>query len=443
MNVSHLTTLVLASLSILASCAHCDSGANGDWDVGERADAEDAARPDADALDPDISNGDARDSDVADDTADIDSGVVDRSWDAPKRCEGTVNYPPSTQDFPPPDRPDNAWPSSMTRDWLEDTNRIPPEGAYRTLIAPSYNLEPHTSSIPYDLYASPGEDVTFQFVLAQTAPSLEGRKIFLSMLVDYKPVEFDYKRWSPNRERVIDSGTTTGLRWDVQQDVAIVDVTIPASSFDDGARMYELQTYAVFNERPEGVGFASYDRYALYYGDYNRPEHPCFEPALQDEMNELETSIVEELKGQIFSARKTVGLIPARAETEQEASDLVFPNLMDVSPGEQVTFNVTFPSQDHAPARTVGVPLLDGKPLDIRWFFMTGEPANATRRPPVSTRKQFTVTAPEEEGQYYLQVASWRDSYLSTYAEDGSHVEGVVNTYGWTGSNFVILDVAE
>jgi hypothetical protein len=373
---------------------------------------------------------------------DVDGGAsqLDRGWGAPKRCDSLVTYPPDDRIFDPPNRDPIERPP-MTRSWIEATGRMPHEGGYWGSAIPSNDLHPRSDGRNYDLYAHPGDDVSFEFAMAQKADSLDDRKLFLSILVDYEPVEFEFERWDPEREHVVDSGVSQGLVWEVDDEVSLVDVTIPASVFDE-TRMYEIETAVVFNERPVGVGTSQFRRYALHYGGYSLPSHPCFEPALQDEMNQMERELVRDYRGEIMSLRQIVGLIPARADSSAEAVSLVHPATMEVAPGEEVTFNVTFTSEDKAPAQTVGVPILDGVPLDIRWFHMTGEPLIAVRYPLVSTRKQFTMTAPTDPGRYYLYVASWRGSYQSIYDENDERDYSIPHWEPWIGSNFVILEVA-
>ncbi len=52
MNLLRFKTLILVGSVILASCAHCDSNANGEWDVEEQTDTQNADTSDVADLYP-------------------------------------------------------------------------------------------------------------------------------------------------------------------------------------------------------------------------------------------------------------------------------------------------------------------------------------------------------------------------------------------------------
>ena len=383
---------------------------------------------------------------------DAETGDDVGPWKRSNRCDETVTYAPPERQFSKPDREYLEKPHTkemMKNRWGDGGF---PSRAYATV--PAENLEPGPDRA-FDLYANQGEDATFHLAYVVNPDKLrrktfEGRYLWISMLVDYQPVQFQYEIWNGDRSKVVRSGQTSGLRLDQDDYVKILDLTIPASALPE-ARMYELALMSVYEEH-RGISSAGFDRFILYYGGLERPANPCFEPPLEEELNAVERFFHgndDAFHGYFGATLHQYILFPDRIRDEALAGDTdavaKYPEAYKVEPGDELTLNVsattsTYPEVDE-PSPTVMRPFVNGKPMEEKWNITTV----TTREEPgdeVNARKQFVFEAPKEPGLYNIMVGSWPDAYQKAFEGlPRERNEGVrIGTSGFA-SNIVRVEV--
>lgn len=366
-----------------------------------------------------------------------EAGEEDAGWRTESRCEGSQSYPEPDEEFEKPDRSRDIDPPS-DKVLEERYGGEYPKAALS--LYPDSHLEPGPGR-PFDLYAEPGEDVTFEVGVVvnpytdRFEPSFENRYLMFSLLVDYEPVEFSYRILGGEGE-VRAEGEATGRKIPLEDHVTVLEVTIPGEEFADRERRwFELGMMSVFQTKELGNDFASFSRFALYYGGKKRPTHECFEPSLEEEMNEVEKFFGSEEFDSIFLGISEYLLFPEAWMDDARKGDTesipVYPDGYEVRPGEEVTFHFSAISwlQDgpRKTKRTIARPFIDGRPVgDGKWNFQAiqqgAEESTGTRV--VNARKEFTIEAPDEPGTYDVMVAGWEDTYLKAF-------EGLPRTRNW------------
>lgn len=419
-----------------AGCSCSDSSQSG-WDVVTTLDGGGSSDIGRDGYS--VTDVDAVDSHTPSDArADAgEGGSVPSAWERPNPCDGMVDYPPDNRDFSKPERAGQLVPLTRERMLQKYNGAFPRQGIS---FQPAGWLEPSTDYFDSTLFARRDEAVTIRFAYVQDSATVPDETVWLtaSLLVNYKPVELELTRWNMDRSAPLNVERGTGFQFQVEGDAELFDLSIPAGVLDEG-QMYELSSIIDVGTNAGKHHVSSLDRHALLYGGYNRASHPCFEPPLDEEWTDRELAISRD--GGAPSAVAPVVLFPASMQDNAALDQGVFP----AQPGQRITMNISLPNlgnPQRPPKPAVLVPLLDGQPLDERWYVFHSSKAGGDR-PLVSARKQFEVQVPEEPGLYRVMVGSWKDAHRLPTDLDGNRHEDVFHTLTFAGSNVVVFRVDE
>lgn len=366
--------------------------------------------------------------DVSTDASSDGSMNFDESlWHLPNPCEGKVTFPEDNSPFEMPDRPPEHDHYFTKQGIIETYGELPLQGF---IVAPAPNLQPGEGRT-FSMFSEPGTDATFYVYVINNYNTdvLESFRLNMTAMVDYEPVEASYERWDPSREHILFDKTKPGINYPIESDVEIIDVTIPGDVFDE-ERMYEisLNMESTTIER-RSVGLSR--RFALYNGGYNRPNRPCVEPRLDEELLEIEF----ELFGRISD---DVGILFFEGIEHRDQ----LREVIDVAPNETKRLFLTILRATSVPRPTVLVPLMAGEPVADPWWVTQGGEI-VWPRGHVEARKTFEVTFPAEPGIYEVQVASWVNPFELAKDREGNNVEGVRSSELNENSNTLRFRVTE
>jgi hypothetical protein len=411
------TIFVLGALPLALQACHSPStpdrqedavsDATLDTSLSDASDAADAMDgPDADASPSDADASGDGDASGAEDAQPLE---FDASlWMQPNPCQGETSFPEDNAEFFIPDRAPGYAPKLTRQELIADMGGMPLQA---TSLRVGRHLEPGDQRA-FELFANPDTDVTLYLYAVNNYEDLSSFRLNVVVMVDYEPVEASYVRWSPDRTQKLMEVETTGLNFPITSDVEIVDITIPGSVFPE-ERMYEVSLSmetSTIERRPVGRS----QRFALFNGGYNRPSRPCVEPRLGERSTSIERQVEPRISDDV-AALFFDGIIEG-ADVDQ---------LNDVRPGETRRMYLSVIRSDADSKPTVLVPLLDGKPLDEKWWVTQGGTREYERQMTIDGRKSFEVTFPEEPGIYEVQVASWTDPFELHRTREGEEVEGI------------------
>lgn len=251
--------------------------------------------------------------------------------------------------------------------------------------------------IPDRLYARSLEDVRIYFASLHSASSFENSKLTLTLLVDYRPVDVVFEHLSEDRNRVIERSVGSGAQFPIDEDVEIVDITLPAEEIArDG--VHDLGIAYRFETPIEE--YASAYPIRLFRAGYERPLHPCFP------MGKI-GSTLEAVKKIVSSDGPFDAFVyPSSGFAKYE--DL---HSLKASPGESVEIRWVlegFRTDYHMPM--VLVPLLNGKALDWREFVIAHSVDVGIA--PTTAKGTLDLELPHKPGVYELHLGTWTSPFL-------------------------------
>lgn len=159
-------------------------------------------------------------------------------------------------------------------------------------IGLKFNVSPPLQSVSgRGAFAEPGEDVKVQVGLK--AGNLDYESVLVAVLVDYQPVDAEFVRLAPDRSEVLDTETTSQKRYPIDDEYrgVLLDITIPADVFEE-ERMYDIAVMGSYNRPHDVFGTRVRDIRGvttLFYGGFDIPEHPCFDPGAYVEVVDMES----------------------------------------------------------------------------------------------------------------------------------------------------------
>ncbi len=423
--------LVLISFALLAACADTAAEAEPDWDVAE--DTPSGVDGKADTVQqPPIDRGEDAQPPTE---VDLRSPADLSDWQMERSCRENFAEPPSLEPYSPRSG-GSASRLTVSEFDLADADmpflRVLPEERHGTAYEYSY-----------DLHAVPGDDVILH-VYAANLPR-EDSRFSITVLVDYQPVVAEFSYWRQDRGGLIDESRGTGFAHELVDELAIVDIVIPAENFEEG-KLHEIGLAVNWPLHREIHYGDETRRFPLFYGGWQEPEDlPCSTKPAAETPNRFEADVLEPSRGP-----NHVGIFVDPMPTARTAHLHRF----EAAPGEVVQVYATlFPRLDVEPDRViVALPLLDGKPAgEARWLGQSGAEEIASIdsvfthiEQTVNMRYAFEVTMPEEPGTYDLQVMTWADPYVRWRSIDAEPVYGFMNVTNGdhrAGSNVITFEV--
>jgi hypothetical protein len=285
------------------------------------------------------------------------------------------------------------------------------------------SLDPGERS--YAMWTKDGEDLTL-YTGTFTKTQLDGATLSVTAMVDYEPVSATYRLWDPEREQLLEETTATGIHVPMDTQVEVVDIVIPAETFDED-RMYEIAVAHVADGQDKWIE-RNFFRVTLYKQGYDLPAHPCFEPALPSDRTPVEQAIVAS------HHYGTVTLYPSDLEDPAELKSPI-----SARPGEEMTIEFFVVNSTLPYATSIGlVPLLNGKPLDKRWFYVRPSYDDAAGN--VQYRGEFEVTLPSEPGIHEITMTRWEFPFMPIENERGIKTDTPYMRHGG-GSRTLRFDV--
>jgi hypothetical protein len=390
--------------------------------VGKEVDsgALDAAEHDIATMSVDV-GADMRDSAPDDVGTSLDAGHFEDEW-APlalsepalwnqrEPCSGTVAAEYATDDpFSIPDNPPSGDYDLTREQYIARYGPIEETWG----VIPAESLQGHV--FPYDLWASPGDDVVLRFFnLGQTNQDRPGLRSSTTVLVNYQPVRATFEYLSSDLSEVVETEQSTGSSRVIDTDFRVIDITLPGSAFAAGAS--NEVALANVDHSPEFT--ATYSRrLTVHYGGYGLPEPaPCNPPPLK----EYRTYDEYRLRYLMRRARVVIFVNPMPYVKGIQPE-------IEVQPGETVTvyyskFHYGKPAGFTDPIRVAMIPTMNGEPIgDTIWSMESGDiEENRTGFDIIDDRGTFEVTIPDEPGVYDVALMTWAYPFVRWRDIDGT-----------------------
>ena len=211
----------------------------------------------------------------------------------PVRCaivDGPVTYPEPGVAFTIPDQPSGKPGDPHSKeDILRDFGGTPPRRAAYIAAAD----EMHAGRNSKSMFARRGQPVRFFYAGLSNYEQPKGPDTYMSitMLQDYEPVDAEYILWNDDLSEAQDRQVGTGAFFHHDEDIELVEIRIPASSFPQD-RYYEMGL-AVKSGK---YGLTLDDdnvRFSLFYAGLHRNSHPCFhDPGPLHSLTDLQRALL-------------------------------------------------------------------------------------------------------------------------------------------------------
>lgn len=258
----------------------------------------------------------------------------------------------------------------------------------------------------YSGYESWVNDVTMYLDLLTRRSPPDGAHLEFAILVNYRPVEFEYVRRPQGGDGAEEqTGSTTYLSLSVDDRLQKLEFTIPKEQFGEGRErigVYTISTMTrVDSTGNEGYGMTHYRRFVLYYGATGWPDVPCREHYQSSSWLPVEKRLNRDI-----AHVGTMYIFPAQQRESWELGEAV-----EADPGERLPINLSLMHYggDGQPGGAL-VPFMNEKPAHEMWLYKDGV-ARENAAGPIGYRRQFVVEAPSEPGTYELFVGYWPDAY--------------------------------
>lgn len=416
-----LGPVLLCFLTIAWSCT---ASPNGTRDGGNLDAGSDTGGV-ADTGDATPQTGDAQ---VIDTDSDGDTGFNPSPWlEEPGDCGSATEFDPvSSEPFAKPDNPDIR--DRFTAGEMVSGVR---SGEQSFSVLADNKHEPTEGISHATLYENAGEDLEFHIGVVTNYDDLSPFQVAVTAMVDYEPVKASYVRLEGDRQSAVQRwDDVTGVGFQVEEKVELVDIRIPAEALQAG-RMNEV-SIALYTHTVQKQAIGTFHRFPVFYGGWERPDRPCLHSPESREVTQPEKDIEIVFGGPAYTFFEFDDALDLRERKQ-------------VSPGETVRIYTSLRAWPN-PKEVVMVPVLNGKPQGPVWWAEqsqyergSGFPARAK----IDARRHVDVKMPEEPGVYNFQVLMWPDPYEIRNYPDGTVDEDVDTDRIPYGSNGLTFEVTE
>jgi len=244
---------------------------------------------------------------------------------------------------------------------------------------------------------------------------------FVTVMVNYEPVEATYRRWNPERTEVVQESTGPALNFEVGFPLEMIDVVIPAESFVRGT-----QELSIFMQAgPANSIPSSFWRRIHVHKEAIVPmEFPCFQLPL----DEVGDNVIEQaLFAQGAQNKFAIALMPENMRNHDALFRTEKPILTE--PGETIRLFATMPRNGSNPddlTYFAAMLFMNDEPLWDEAAFFSSRPvpriSKAGDPKTIDWRGVFEVTLPKEPGIHSIRIASWADPFTVAVMPDGSDV---------------------
>jgi hypothetical protein len=333
-----------------------------------------------------VADADAVDS-TTDDTRDV---APDTSQPKPYVCYGDIlasDTDSASSDFEKPE-PTSDGPKTK-QEILDDFGGTLPDRPM-TYESAAVELAPQVYSM--ELYASSDQDITLHMGFGHKRDDHTGATLGALVMVDYELVEASFRLMNDDRSGTQETYTGLSPEFPVDEDLELLDIEIPAESFD-GTGRFDVSVW-VWIGKPDDAYGGTLTTYRLYREGFERPDHPCLTERSPQSATELESQMVRQ--GVAASSGTTV--YPAGATSPAEANSPV-----RAQPGDELRFNYfVLARTSEPPIPVVLTPIIDdklGQPIYL--VQTTGEFGEIVQR------GELRATAPDEPGEYRFTLVPW------------------------------------
>lgn len=341
-----------------------------------------------------------------------DAGPVADPWAMERDCiTPAIEWYPRSWSFQKPNKPPIYGDTITKSQFAGFLNDAP--NSDRAVIA---GYAPHHQSgrSLTPIWGEPGEPFRVSLLMLNELESLKDHRAYLTVLVNYRPVEAHWVRWLEDRGGPTEEWTASGIAFDIEDPAELVDLEVPASAFPSPG-VYEI----AFLVNMGRLGYRHFDvsqRVHLFYGGFDWPTIGCFEEPMIESPNEWEADTALHIR--VGGLRD--GLVRVQGDTS--VSDVTAP--VTVAAGEVVDVEVSMFNNFDSLAPVAAFPTLEGAPItEEPWLYHASdtEPRPST----IAARRRFSVTMPDEPGSYDFYVVAWYFAMMPAVTPSGYEYPGV------------------
>ncbi len=330
-----------------------------------------------------------------------DATAVDSDRTTSPDCETPViRWRFGRWDYDKPEPRNENW-EPLTKEEFEWLRNDFPDGHRRMVWRHPPHLTRYPDSPISPVWADEGESFQTSLLLANIMDSLDEHRAYLTVLVNYEPVDVRWTHWADERGGASIETTAGGLAVDIDNWGELIDLEIPADTFEEpGAFDVSI---AVIMGRPGRKYFQIVKRVHVFHGGYEWFEPPCFAATTPSPPNADELPTIDNIN--VTALKEGLARVAGRTTVAEVTS------VVRAAPGETVEIDISMFNKwgEEAPLPVAAIPTLEGVPIDEPLFYFVEE-SSPDRK--VAIRRRIGVTLPEAAGVYDFNIPVWYGASL-------------------------------
>lgn len=291
----------------------------------------------------------------------------------------------------------------------------------RTTTISTLGFRPPVASVDAAaVFAEYGETLHVQFRMKTGDVRMD--TILVSVLLDYEPHTVEFRRMAPDRSEIVDRVVASEHRFEVDQEAngVLVDFVLLPEAFPE-KRMYELSVQGVATRQDETYTFDALTsrRASVFYGGYDIPEHPCFDPGEYVSVGSA-SSREAEIRPPGWSGAIVTPGVDSWEDTRAG---------VNLSPSETHLDAELYLYSEDTTRPSVFVPYINDEPWmeGALWISEFG-----TTRDLLVNKVPVEIPIPEESGRHRVVYHEWTDVYLPNVLLDGERVRHPASVFRGT-----------